>query len=230
MRHAGCPAKLRGSSTRWGCGEQRASVVWVFLIAVVSCLPAAEAQNEPGFVVQLPSVSLFSVQTTVSAPDSGGAFMGGLGQEAWGQAYHGSPLLPWAQRAGGGIRRQQSLVVRATVHDLDALDEAVLAQAGRLALAARGGAVGGRRATSTAERPVASLAELRRRKAVLRLAEQLEAVAMYERGQEALAGGKFHAARAWFRMAACRARGALRAEILDQLDLLAAQGAATAQR
>ncbi len=230
MTHARCPAMLSSRVARWSCRGQRAKVGCVFLICVSSWLTAAQAQNQPGLVVQLPSVSLFSVQTTVIAPDSGGAFMGGVGQGAWGQAYYGSPLLPWAQRAGGGVRRQQSLVVRATVHDLDALDEAVLAQAARLAVAGTSGAVRSGRAASTAERPVASLAELRRRKAALRASEQLEAMSMYKRGQEALAGGKLHAARAWFRMAACRARGALRAEILDQLDLLAAQGTATAAR
>lgn len=230
MMHACCPTWLRGGSLRCCRLNRRVGVAWLLFIPALSGVPMAQAQNQPGLVVQLPSVSLFSVQTTVSAPDSGSAFMGRLGQGARGQAYYGSPLLPWPVRAGGGELRQQSLVVRATVHDLDALDEAVLAQAGRLALAARGGAVGGGRTGSTAERPVASLAELRRRKAAMRVAEQLEAVAMYERGQEALAEGKRHAARAWFRMAACRARGALRAEILDELDALAAQQAATVQR
>jgi hypothetical protein len=69
------------------------------------------------------------------------------------------------------------------------------------------------------------LAELRRRKAALAALHQREARAMYERGREALEQGKLHAARAWWRMAACRARGAMRAEILDQLDLLADRAA-----
>lgn len=204
---------------------------WPLLLpGLLALLPVARAQNEPGLVVQLPTVSLFSVQTTVSVPDSGGAYLGGLGYAAGGQTYLGSPLLPWAQRASGGVRRHHSLVVRATVHDLEAVDEAVLQQAARLALAEQGGKGLRHGGGSSAETPVASLTELRRRKAALHAARQQEAQAMYERGQQALAEGKVHAARGWFRMAACRARGALRAEILDALDLLAQQTATGAAR
>ena len=206
-------------------GLARRAAWWLLWYWLLAGTPLARAQNEPGLVVQLPSVSVFSVLTTVNAPDSGAAYLGGLGQGAVGQAYLGSPLLPWAQRASGGVRRHQSLVVRATVQDLESLDEAVLQQAARLAMQGSGPPVGGAVATSTAERPVASLAELRRRKAALAALHQREARAMYERGREALEQGKLHAARAWWRMAACRARGAMRAEILDQLDLLADRAA-----
>lgn len=230
MRRAYCFMDMPGKRMGAGC-LRLAGPYWPLVLAGwLLCVPAARAQSEPGLVVQLPTFSVFSVQTTVSAPDSGVAFVGGLGHAASGYASVGPPLLPWAQRAGGQARRYQSLVVRAAVHDLEALDEAVLEQAARMALARETGDARGARGGSTADRPVASLAELRRRKEALLAAQQRQAQAMYERGKEALGGGQVHTARAWFRMAAYRARGALRAEILDQLELLAVDLAGTARR
>jgi hypothetical protein len=52
----------------------------VVLVALF-CGTAAQAQT-----VQLPTFNFFTVRTTVSVPDSGGAYLGGVNRSAMGQS------------------------------------------------------------------------------------------------------------------------------------------------
>lgn len=79
--------------------------------------------------VQQPAFSVFQVNTTVSVPDSGGAFVGGSGRVASGTTTQG--LAP-AGSVVGREARGSSLQARVAIHDLAALDEQILAAAPEL--------------------------------------------------------------------------------------------------
>ena len=102
-------------------------LVWMGWLA----LPGVSVVH--GQVVQLPTFRYFSVQTSVLAPDSGGAYLGGVGRAASGRTSRGTP-------GGGRLFGNRSIEhsvgasrssVHATVIDLEELDRAVLAEAAR---------------------------------------------------------------------------------------------------
>src|SRR3954451_10129685 len=68
--------------------------------------------------VQLPTFSVFTVQTTVSVPDSGGAYLGGSGRGA-DSSVSRSPLR---NRALGSSRVASGVSVGATIIDHDEID------------------------------------------------------------------------------------------------------------
>jgi len=87
------------------------------LIYLLLVLPAsyfavsvAFAQSAPATTVQLPSFSVFTVQTTVSVPDRGAAYLGGLKSGASSSSRSGvGPLSNrsfGSSRAAGGGQRQ----------------------------------------------------------------------------------------------------------------------------
>ena len=82
--------------------------------------------GQAGQVVQMPTLGTFSVDTSVSVPDSGAGFLGSSGKGQWGSVTRGG--IP----RNRGIGSQVTLPM-ASVHvqilDLDALDQAILAAA-----------------------------------------------------------------------------------------------------
>lgn len=96
---------------------------------------AANAQN----VVQQPTFGVFSVGTTVSVPDRGGALLGGVNRAAVGSVERGVPglsNLPYAgrlfkNRAIGSRYAPSTMSVHAQILDFEAMDEALLAEAAR---------------------------------------------------------------------------------------------------
>src|SRR5687768_9106514 len=91
-------------------------------IALVAAAPAAAQQNTA--VVQLPTFSFFSAATTVSVPDRGSAYLGGVGRAQSGRSRFGPPFLP-AQGALGSSRSVGGLSVSAYIHDLREMDQAL---------------------------------------------------------------------------------------------------------
>ncbi|MEO8496912.1 MAG: hypothetical protein ABI614_17715 [Planctomycetota bacterium] len=61
-----------------------------FLFALIYLTSAVSAQAQ---VVQLPTYQVFSVGTTVSIPDRGAAYLGGVTRGAWGSSSSGVPGL-----------------------------------------------------------------------------------------------------------------------------------------
>ena len=99
-----------------------AAVVGMF---AVLCTAPARAQN---ITVQQPEVSVFSVDTVVSVPDRGSAFLGGVGsarsaRNSSGIFRNGSSL--------GGDRSHAGMSVGVYIHDFAAMDEALLNSAPR---------------------------------------------------------------------------------------------------
>ncbi|MDZ7617617.1 MAG: hypothetical protein U1E05_11465 [Patescibacteria group bacterium] len=105
------------------------SIPW-FSFALAIWTGAAGAQ-QPGSAVQLPTFSQFSVGTTVSVPDRGSAYMGGINRSASGRTSYGAPMLPFRpfrNTAIGGSQGGSSMHVSAWVHDFEAMDDYLLNQ------------------------------------------------------------------------------------------------------
>src|SRR5262245_28550000 len=101
-------------------------------LAVIFCTASIAgaqvvAQPQAPTTVQLPTFSVFTVQTTVSVPDSGGALLGGINRGASGSASRG--FGPLRNRALGSSRVASGVSVSATILDQDEIDRAVLAAA-----------------------------------------------------------------------------------------------------
>ena len=96
---------------------------FVFAI-LVSSIDTVDAQ-----VVQLPTTGTFSIQSSVSVPDSGAAYLGGNRAGAMGRQSRGS-LGPAGSTAYGSQMSSAAASVRATIIDLDELDRLIRSQAG----------------------------------------------------------------------------------------------------
>ena len=101
-----------------GRKSQLASVA-VFVFALV---PASHAISQ---IVQLPTTGTFTLQTSVLAPDSGSAYMGGNRRYS-----AGSQSLGPGSSAIGSTRTTASVTARATIIDLNELDLMIRSQAG----------------------------------------------------------------------------------------------------
>lgn len=120
--------------------------------------------------VQLPTFSFFTISTTVSVPDSGGAFLGGVGRRGTGSRTNGPPGFgnrSTASSIGGG-----GVSVGAQIIDLRAMDKQLLAEAAadregaaRYEATQQWAARMEHARQSTAGRPTMSVAEARRRAA-----------------------------------------------------------------
>lgn len=103
---------------------------------LVLCLGPIGAQGQ---TVQLPTFGSFSVQTTVVVPDRGQLFLGGVSRSRHMTNYHGVPLLSRVPGIGRGFGNRgervttesAGLTLTATIHDFEAWDKAVLAEAAR---------------------------------------------------------------------------------------------------
>ena len=89
-----------------------------FVVALTTSR-VADAQ----IAIQQPVVSTFSVSTTVSVPDSGAGFLGGLKSAGESRFRHG----PFRSGTNSGVFRQSSAAsTRATIHDFAAMDDLLL--------------------------------------------------------------------------------------------------------
>lgn len=94
--------------------------------SLVACWADATARAQ---VVQLPSYNFTTVGTTVSVPDGGSAFLGGIYRASEGSTTRGVPLIPFKNRAIGRSVGASTMSVTATIIDHAAMDEALLAEA-----------------------------------------------------------------------------------------------------
>lgn len=183
------------------------------LILAAGCLwaigPELSAQ-----VVQLPSFSSFSVDTTVVVPDGGAALLGGVGRGSRATSEFGG--IP--RRRVSGVNRQVSgAYVRALVHDPPAAEAALARQAAT-------------ERAADAELPLArttpsaagtlSLRDIERARAARADAAQGEARALLAKAQQSRADGKAGVARIYYRSAAKVATGDLRTTIERELRAL----------
>jgi hypothetical protein len=210
-------------------------------IVALTTIPVA-AQN----AVQLPTLSSFRTNTTVSVPDRGSVYTGGINRAADGRNEFGTPLLPLRNRSIGSQRSASSVWTSVYIHDFEAMDEALLSQARGSAyrapvhrsLARSPMAVAGSRPlpgqsqtarttwqSRAAPRPTTgpmskSVSQLRAERFNEQQARVAEAEHLFERGKTAEAKGKLNVARIYYQQASRRAQGPLQQEILAQLRLV----------
>jgi hypothetical protein len=220
-------------------------VLAVSLSAATTC--SLQAQT-----LQLPTFSFFSVGTTVNVPDQGSALLGGINRESSGRSEFGVPGLPFApfRNVSTGQTSSSSTVhASVTIHDFDAMDQAILMGGGGL-IGAGGdrpffvgnsiGAglsvpntvpfIGGQprptaiaqhwEPTSAVEVPHTDLATAQAERAQRRTARTAEAEDYFERGQTAEAEGKPAVAKVYYQMAARRADGDLKQQVLARLEVV----------
>ena len=193
----------------------------------IGVLLAGRASAQAPSVVQLPSFSFFTVDTTVSVPDRGMASLGGIGRSSSGSTAFGPALGP-ANRGFGSSLSTSNVTMRATIHDFDALDRATLARASR-----RGGSRPARtawddrttrrygaQAGSSENVPVGSVADARRRHAAESAAQEAETQSNLEHARRAAADGKAGVAKIFYKMALRHASGKLKSQIDRELAAL----------
>ena len=136
--------------------KSRAGKLWIGLLVAVGW--GAEIARAQGTAVQLPSSSYFTANTTVSVPDRGSAYLGGMARARSASNQFGAPLTPFGNRAMGSDRSISGASVSVYIHDFAALEKELLARsAGRPA--ARAGAVAGSRAVAGSPDPATGSAE-----------------------------------------------------------------------
>lgn len=94
---------------------------WGFVVWCLMGLPSTLAAQ--GLTVQQPVVGRFGANTSLSVPDRGRALVGSVNSAAMGRVTYGP--LP-SGSALGLQTRSSSLSVRVFIHDLQAMDEALL--------------------------------------------------------------------------------------------------------
>lgn len=98
------------------CITQRSVLLLVSIVTF-------SASNATGQIVQLPTLNTFSIQTSVSAPDQGSAYLGGIGRSSTGSIQRGPRSSFGGSSSGGGA------TVHTTIIDLDELDAMIRSQA-----------------------------------------------------------------------------------------------------
>jgi hypothetical protein len=197
-----------------------------FVLAIAS---AAEAQ-----VVQLPTFQIFSVQTTVVAPDRGWSVLGGAAQARGQQAVQGVPgaaRLPWAGRLLGNRGAASELrlagaAVSATIHDREAMERSLVGTPGidranrDPELDRKAAFLTDHVATGAEEMELQSVRAIRARQRLTKSHADEELAGYLARGRAAEAAGRIGAARASYALVARRAQGPLRQEAQSRLDAL----------
>ncbi len=186
------------------------------ILGFVSTAAAAAPAIPRATTVQLPTFNFFTVATTVEVPDSGAGYLGSVGSGASGRVDRGVPglgLHPFANAAGGVARSGGGTSVRAEIHDLDAMDKALLAGGA----APTAGSAGLPRALATDAAGAQSVAELRRQQAVSDRAPDAEAERLFQQAGDFKSAGKNELAKVYYRMAACRGTGSLRDQAIAAL-------------
>jgi hypothetical protein len=181
----------------------------------------------------LPSFSFFSVNTTVSVPDRGGMYLGGVNRARDGNWTRG--FGPLANRAIGGDRMAGGASVHATIIDHEELDRATLAAAAAKrgpadpdaakadALASHVGRAD-ESIAATSGRELAlpdSVAAIKARNAAAAEERSVEAAKFFAQAQQAEADGKPAIAKIYYHMVARRDGGSLKQQAEERLAALA---------
>jgi len=203
-----------------------------------------DAWAQPATSVQLPTFSFFSTSTTVSVPDRGSAYLGGVKRASSGRTESGMPLAPFRpfrNNSIGGDRSASHQHVSVWIHDFEEMEEVLLGQpaggtaarpqASRSALASMGQSLQPRDpnagaiwqsplAAPDAEATARSVEEERARRSQKQQTRLAEADDFFQRAQAAEAAGKPTVAKIYYQMAARRATGELKEQVLARLEAI----------
>ncbi len=227
-----------------------------FALAACLCLTAFDAFAQPAPTVQLPTFSFAGVGTTVMVPDGGAAYLGGINRASDGRTEYGVPgiTFPGFQNRGiGQDRSTSSFWVTATIHDFDAMDQALLnapspdgltriypsffhglqetpaAVAGRTFPRDPARLAGNWRVEPDMPPPVSDVAVEQANRANRQVARANEADSFFARGQQAEADGKPNVAKIYYQMAIRRATGDLKQQVQARLDVVSGRNGALAK-
>jgi hypothetical protein len=203
------------------------------LSSAIVLLAASAALGQAPTTVQLPTFHFFTVQTTVGVPDSGGASLGGISRAYDSSRMRGLGPLAGSRGAATG-RSTSGMTVHATIHDLPALDEALLAEAAAkrgapldLASTAKAAAlaesVGGPKATAAGAAPgtgVLSVAAIREQNQQAARVQAGELAAKFAKAQQAERENKPVVARIYYEMVTRGDSGPLRQLAQARLDVV----------
>lgn len=224
------------ASVRRGAGWFAGASAFALALSGWSVSPA-EAQQRFGTTVQLPTISLSTVSTSVMVPDRGYTSVGGISRMSQGRTRLGPALPPFYSRGSGSSASATRYGITTTIMDLSELDAEVLAQAP----ARRGDSVAdasprpaaGDALSRQAEQTSAdvardtevssdrmSVAEIRRRRQRLAAATIEEGQRLLEQADTAAAEGNVTLARAQYRLAAAKLTGSQRQEAIAKLRAL----------
>jgi hypothetical protein len=205
----------------------------VFLIVVFSLVSAALAQqNVPATTVQLPSFSVFTVQTSVSVPDRGGAYLGGVNSGASNSSRYG--IGPLSNRGLSSSRSASGMSVSATIIDHDEIDRALLAEAAAKrdsadAASARASSIAKSISATAAPRGASdvttsalagSVAAIREERATAADLQAAELASYLAKARQAEADNKPGVAKVFYQMVARRDTGRMKQEAMDRLAVL----------
>ncbi len=205
---------------------------------------ASMASHALAQVVQLPTYHYTMVDTTVSVPDGGSAYLGGISRASSGINSSGVPILGklpgvgrlFGNRAIGRDMSASSMRVHATIIDFNEMDEMLLGQAaarrshlGQVSptdlkadfLSRNVGRPSDRLFEPAVQRPApSSVAAIRRTSELADQQRDDEAAFYFEKGQKAEADGKQGVAKIFYQMAARRATGDFKSRVLARLDMV----------
>jgi hypothetical protein len=189
----------------------------------------AWGQQQPT-AVQLPTFSFFTVNTTVSVPDGGSTYLGGVNRASSGSSQFGAaPFGPFTNRSIGSQQSASSVRASVYIHDFQAMDEYLLSQPTAFnrglsqpqvqVAKAIGQRVQSAQAASSA--PAATdVAGLRAQRLQEEQARSQDSAGLLERGQAAEAAGKLKVARLYYQTAYRNAEGDAKAQALARLDAI----------
>jgi hypothetical protein len=195
-------------------------------LPVVLLAPSVVLGQVPATTVQLPTVSQFTIQTTVSVPDGGTMSLGGISRGAEGSITRG--FGPLRNRALGGSRTASGVSISARIIDHAEIDRAILAAA-----AGRDKATDA--VTAKAESlsksighapPPTSVAAIRAAATTEADRESRELTDLFTKGQAAEKENKPGAAKVYYQMVARRATGDLKEQVTRRLGALTTPRAA----
>jgi len=225
-------------------------------LAVSLCLNPLEVSAQQAVTLQLPTFSFASVGTTVMVPDQGSTFLGGIDRAADSRSEFGVPGLafPGFQNRGIGQDRSASnFWVSVTIHDFDAMDQALLSTpstdglAGTYPSLPRGvsealAALAEKTSPSKVARlagnwrveperpgPVSDVAAEEASRAARQTARAEAADSFFARGQQAEADGKPNVAKVYYQMALRRAAGDVKQQVQTRLDAVSGRTTALAK-
>lgn len=179
------------------------------LVGLTAMVSGADAFAQ---TIQLPSVHVFSVDTTVIVPDSGQAWVAGDKRASSGTNRFGG-IGP--QRATGIERQATGAAVVAKIHDPQQADQALLeqAKAGRAKLASGQAAPKAELALTPSDPGLRSVADIQRQRAQQAAGQKRETLALVEKARQAGSEGKASTAALYYRTASRQATGSLKQQI-----------------
>lgn len=211
------------------------SISFVSSVSLVFVLGwASVALGQPPTTVQLPTFSFFTVNTSVSVPDRGGTYLGGLLRGRDSSSMRGlAPFPGLANRGIGSERSAAGMSVRAWIHDFRKLDDALLAEAAGESREVDPAAIKGKALADSLEKspagnpgseaPLLSVAAIRRQNEERDQAQREEALAHFAKAEEYRIAGKLGLAKLNYQRAAARDAGKVKEAALKRIRSLAAE-------